>query len=181
MLVWHGLSVAGYCNLLQHCNFECFHHLVWQLGHMLNCTDSQHMFLQSHYSIKKASAALGFGTENLILLNTDERFALFSACMQTVLQEIRWLCDLLCDFVFQRESHSCWFGSQSNRSQEKGEWIILSNFSFCCAMRNMHAVDFTCSYGNTYVCQSSKVISIRLMLLSAHMWCCSSLKYLSWK
>lgn len=32
--------------------------------------------LQSHYSIKKASAALGFGTDNLILLNTDERFAL---------------------------------------------------------------------------------------------------------
>lgn len=31
------------------------------------------MSLQSHYSIKKASAALGFGTENLILLNTDER------------------------------------------------------------------------------------------------------------
>uniref|UniRef100_A0A674BYA3 Glutamate decarboxylase 1 n=1 Tax=Salmo trutta TaxID=8032 RepID=A0A674BYA3_SALTR len=28
----------------------------------------------SHYSIKKASAALGFGTENLILLSTDERF-----------------------------------------------------------------------------------------------------------
>uniref|UniRef100_A0A4W5QX85 Glutamate decarboxylase 1 n=1 Tax=Hucho hucho TaxID=62062 RepID=A0A4W5QX85_9TELE len=27
----------------------------------------------SHYSIKKASAALGFGTENLILLSTDER------------------------------------------------------------------------------------------------------------
>ncbi|XP_061548024.1 glutamate decarboxylase 1-like isoform X2 [Phycodurus eques] len=27
----------------------------------------------SHYSIKKASAALGFGTDNLILLNTDER------------------------------------------------------------------------------------------------------------
>lgn len=33
-------------------------------------------FSQSHYSIKKASAALGFGTENLILLNTDERFVL---------------------------------------------------------------------------------------------------------
>lgn len=32
------------------------------------------LFLQSHYSIKKASAALGFGTENLILLKTDERF-----------------------------------------------------------------------------------------------------------
>lgn len=32
--------------------------------------------LQSHYSIKKASAALGFGTDNLILLNTDDRFAL---------------------------------------------------------------------------------------------------------
>uniref|UniRef100_A0A8C4YX65 Glutamate decarboxylase 1 n=1 Tax=Gadus morhua TaxID=8049 RepID=A0A8C4YX65_GADMO len=28
----------------------------------------------SHYSIKKASAALGFGTENLILLKTDERW-----------------------------------------------------------------------------------------------------------
>uniref|UniRef100_A0A673NFA8 Glutamate decarboxylase 1 n=2 Tax=Sinocyclocheilus rhinocerous TaxID=307959 RepID=A0A673NFA8_9TELE len=28
---------------------------------------------QSHYSIKKASAVLGFGTENLILLKTDER------------------------------------------------------------------------------------------------------------
>uniref|UniRef100_A0A8C2J9L6 Glutamate decarboxylase 1 n=1 Tax=Cyprinus carpio TaxID=7962 RepID=A0A8C2J9L6_CYPCA len=28
---------------------------------------------QSHYSIKKASAVLGFGTENLILLRTDER------------------------------------------------------------------------------------------------------------
>uniref|UniRef100_A0A8C7ZS88 Glutamate decarboxylase 1 n=1 Tax=Oryzias sinensis TaxID=183150 RepID=A0A8C7ZS88_9TELE len=27
----------------------------------------------SHYSIKKASAALGFGTENLILLSTDEK------------------------------------------------------------------------------------------------------------
>uniref|UniRef100_A0A672J3M7 Glutamate decarboxylase 1 n=1 Tax=Salarias fasciatus TaxID=181472 RepID=A0A672J3M7_SALFA len=32
----------------------------------------------SHYSIKKASAALGFGTENLILLKTDERFAFIS-------------------------------------------------------------------------------------------------------
>lgn len=33
----------------------------------------ERLSLQSHYSIKKASAALGFGTENLILLNTDER------------------------------------------------------------------------------------------------------------
>lgn len=32
------------------------------------------LFPQSHYSIKKSSAALGFGTENLILLKTDERF-----------------------------------------------------------------------------------------------------------
>uniref|UniRef100_A0A671QGW8 Glutamate decarboxylase 1 n=1 Tax=Sinocyclocheilus anshuiensis TaxID=1608454 RepID=A0A671QGW8_9TELE len=31
------------------------------------------LFLLFHYSIKKASAVLGFGTENLILLRTDER------------------------------------------------------------------------------------------------------------
>uniref|UniRef100_A0A8C7RHZ9 Glutamate decarboxylase 1 n=1 Tax=Oncorhynchus mykiss TaxID=8022 RepID=A0A8C7RHZ9_ONCMY len=34
---------------------------------------SEHVSLIHHYSIKKASAALGFGTENLILLSTDER------------------------------------------------------------------------------------------------------------
>lgn len=39
-------------------------------------TDNQYVSFQSHYSIKKASATLGFGTENLILLKTDERFAL---------------------------------------------------------------------------------------------------------
>lgn len=31
-------------------------------------------FLQSHYSIKKAGAVLGFGKENVILLKTDERY-----------------------------------------------------------------------------------------------------------
>lgn len=41
------------------------------------------LFPQSHYSIKKASAALGFGTENLILLNTDERFVLYLTYMHT--------------------------------------------------------------------------------------------------
>uniref|UniRef100_A0A8C7N8F0 Glutamate decarboxylase 1 n=1 Tax=Oncorhynchus kisutch TaxID=8019 RepID=A0A8C7N8F0_ONCKI len=38
-------------------------------AHRLVLFTSEH----SHYSIKKASAALGFGTENLILLSTDER------------------------------------------------------------------------------------------------------------
>uniref|UniRef100_A0A671QQY0 Glutamate decarboxylase 1 n=1 Tax=Sinocyclocheilus anshuiensis TaxID=1608454 RepID=A0A671QQY0_9TELE len=37
------------------------------VGHLLMLS------LKSHYSIKKASAVLGFGTENLILLKTDER------------------------------------------------------------------------------------------------------------
>uniref|UniRef100_A0A6Q2X0K2 Glutamate decarboxylase 1 n=1 Tax=Esox lucius TaxID=8010 RepID=A0A6Q2X0K2_ESOLU len=41
---------------------------VWSNSKRHGC-----VFLQSHYSIKKASAALGFGTENLILLSTDER------------------------------------------------------------------------------------------------------------
>nr|XP_061827622.1 glutamate decarboxylase 1-like [Nerophis lumbriciformis] len=36
----------------------------------------------SHYSIKKASAALGFGTENLILLNTDERGRVIAADLE---------------------------------------------------------------------------------------------------
>lgn len=44
-----------------------------------DCDGSTPVLLQSHYSIKKASAALGFGTENLILLSTDERCALYSA------------------------------------------------------------------------------------------------------
>jgi len=30
-------------------------------------------FLQSHYSIKKAGAALGFGTDNVILIKCNER------------------------------------------------------------------------------------------------------------
>lgn len=32
-----------------------------------------HGFLQSHYSIKKAGAALGFGTDNVILIKCNER------------------------------------------------------------------------------------------------------------
>uniref|UniRef100_A0A8C6Q4D7 Glutamate decarboxylase 1 n=1 Tax=Nothobranchius furzeri TaxID=105023 RepID=A0A8C6Q4D7_NOTFU len=44
----------------------------------------------SHYSIKKASAALGFGTDNLILLNTDERF---NSCF------ILFLCSCLQGYV----------------------------------------------------------------------------------
>lgn len=50
---------------------------------MINIVNYEHLFSQSHYSIKKASAALGFGTENLILLNTDERFALYLTHMHT--------------------------------------------------------------------------------------------------
>lgn len=36
---------------------------------------------QSHYSIKKAGAALGFGTDNVILLSTDERFVIVAEIM----------------------------------------------------------------------------------------------------
>ena len=152
---------------------------------MLYCTDSQHMFFQSHYSIKKASAALGFGTENLILLNTDERFALYSTNMETVQQEIKWLCDLLCDLVFRGRVIPADLEAKVIEAKQKVNEsdIVLSNFCFHCAMRNSHmcAVEFNCSYRNTYVCQSSKVISIRLMLLSTYIWCCPGLKYLSWK
>lgn len=48
---------------------------------------------QSHYSIKKASAALGFGTENLILLNTDERFVL-TVNQRAVCRETDEICGL---------------------------------------------------------------------------------------
>ncbi|XP_028991616.1 glutamate decarboxylase 1-like isoform X1 [Betta splendens] len=43
----------------------------------------------SHYSIKKASAALGFGTENLILLNTDERGRVIPADLEAKVKEAR--------------------------------------------------------------------------------------------
>uniref|UniRef100_A0A8C1DE54 Glutamate decarboxylase 1 n=1 Tax=Cyprinus carpio carpio TaxID=630221 RepID=A0A8C1DE54_CYPCA len=45
--------------------------LLLHLSHLI-CIPLQ-CCSQSHYSIKKASAVLGFGTENLILLKTDER------------------------------------------------------------------------------------------------------------
>uniref|UniRef100_A0A8C6Q4Y0 Glutamate decarboxylase 1 n=1 Tax=Nothobranchius furzeri TaxID=105023 RepID=A0A8C6Q4Y0_NOTFU len=41
----------------------------------------------SHYSIKKASAALGFGTDNLILLNTDERGRVIPADLESKVTE----------------------------------------------------------------------------------------------
>uniref|UniRef100_A0A669DN89 Glutamate decarboxylase 1 n=1 Tax=Oreochromis niloticus TaxID=8128 RepID=A0A669DN89_ORENI len=43
----------------------------------------------SHYSIKKASAALGFGTENLILLNTDERGRVIPADLEAKVIEAK--------------------------------------------------------------------------------------------
>ncbi|KAL7385093.1 hypothetical protein ABVT39_015349 [Epinephelus coioides] len=43
----------------------------------------------SHYSIKKASAALGFGTENLILLNTDKRGRVIPADLEAKVIEAK--------------------------------------------------------------------------------------------
>uniref|UniRef100_A0A671YR61 Glutamate decarboxylase 1 n=1 Tax=Sparus aurata TaxID=8175 RepID=A0A671YR61_SPAAU len=43
----------------------------------------------SHYSIKKASAALGFGTENLILLKTDERGRVIPADLEAKVIEAK--------------------------------------------------------------------------------------------
>uniref|UniRef100_A0AAQ6A1F0 Glutamate decarboxylase 1 n=1 Tax=Amphiprion ocellaris TaxID=80972 RepID=A0AAQ6A1F0_AMPOC len=43
----------------------------------------------SHYSIKKTSAALGFGTENLILLNTDERGRVIPADLEAKVIEAK--------------------------------------------------------------------------------------------
>uniref|UniRef100_A0A8C6Q422 Glutamate decarboxylase 1 n=1 Tax=Nothobranchius furzeri TaxID=105023 RepID=A0A8C6Q422_NOTFU len=43
----------------------------------------------SHYSIKKASAALGFGTDNLILLNTDERGRVIPADLESKVTEAK--------------------------------------------------------------------------------------------
>lgn len=40
---------------------------------------------QSHYSIKKAGAALGFGTDNVILLSTDERFVIIAEIIWWIL------------------------------------------------------------------------------------------------
>ena len=97
------------------------HHKAWQFISSVQIHPELWLLLQSHYSIKKASAALGFGTENLILLSTDKRFALYRTHMHTVWYNIKHLDDLLCLLLLQRESHSCWFGSQSNRGQAKGE------------------------------------------------------------
>lgn len=58
------------------------------------------LFRQSHYSIKKASAALGFGTENLILLDTDDRFSIWIVNRLTFRWEFRpersWFIAALC-------------------------------------------------------------------------------------
>ncbi|XP_013856797.1 glutamate decarboxylase 1 [Austrofundulus limnaeus] len=43
----------------------------------------------SHYSIKKASATLGFGTENLILLKTDERGRVIPAYLEAKIIEAK--------------------------------------------------------------------------------------------
>lgn len=62
-----------------------------------NCITVKFLF-QSHYSIKKASAALGFGTENVILLNTDER----SAWLYIKRHPKKCECDFLYFSLFQR-------------------------------------------------------------------------------
>lgn len=72
------------------------------------------LFLQSHYSIKKASAALGFGTENLILLKTDERFVFITCSARSETLTFLKLYGFFFYFFFQRENHSCLFGGQNN-------------------------------------------------------------------
>lgn len=82
------------------------------------------LFGQSHYSIKKASAALGFGTENLILLNTDDRFFYLiwsSSIFPAEKLVLNWVDLSPSAAVFQRESRPRWPGSQSNTGQAKGD------------------------------------------------------------
>uniref|UniRef100_A0A8C4DEX0 Glutamate decarboxylase 1b n=1 Tax=Dicentrarchus labrax TaxID=13489 RepID=A0A8C4DEX0_DICLA len=58
----------------------------------------------SHYSIKKAGAALGFGTENVILLSTDERGRVIPADLEAKIidakQKVR-LCAIVCECHIQ--------------------------------------------------------------------------------
>uniref|UniRef100_A0A674AEJ1 Glutamate decarboxylase 1b n=1 Tax=Salmo trutta TaxID=8032 RepID=A0A674AEJ1_SALTR len=47
------------------------------------------VFLQSHYSIKKAGAALGFGSENVVLLSTDERGRVIPADLEAKILDVK--------------------------------------------------------------------------------------------
>ena len=77
--------------------------------------------LQSHYSIKKAGAALGFGSENVILLSTDERYSSRTPGdrVHTVTPRRSAVC-WWTSASFQGESHSCRPGGQDHWRQTEG-------------------------------------------------------------
>lgn len=52
----------------------------------MKCTDLiviPYALFQSHFSVKKGAAALGIGTDSVILIKCDERYARTSKCNLT--------------------------------------------------------------------------------------------------
>lgn len=85
--------------------------IMWSLYVWIK-DESFTVFLQSHYSIKKAGAALGFGSENVILLSTDERWIQSpDKCSKGVKYRIctKWFPNFFqCCIVFQMFLTSPW-------------------------------------------------------------------------
>lgn len=84
--------------------------------------------------------------------------------------------------LLQRASHSCRSGSKSNRGQAEGkcQQLCLRHGALCISdsmqWETPWSMEFTRTKGHTCVCQSSEDCSVRLMHLSAHMWCSLGLK-----